>query len=878
MSDLGTVMKLPAVHEVDGQLSLAHLQLSMRTLNACGFGGFRTIADVTAGLASGKLSPGSMGRKTHDELRAALLEVCGLAGSDGRIDWDRVWSQRGVSTPGLAMTSGSLDRLAPDLRDMGLGTLHLRKACSGLERAGIRTIGALIDAARNGVGELSNFGKVAQEEVIEALQALSKTTDANGQVEWEDYALARGFALLPENAATSASAAELLTSLPLFCERVVIAQFNDRAWEIFKRRLLVPERNREKLEEIGVVYGVTRERIRQIEEACLNSLRKPLLQNDYRGLEFRLRGATVALFREAREHFKSLGLPAWTESRWLTELAALWQVGENELQRYDRLLVETLGYRWESLQINSLDPLIVDEATSKAEAEQLTKAVTAVHEALLTNCQGIDSFGLVRAFKERGVQAFGLEDVPMLVDLCSTAEAIAGNNPLFRIRFHFVPGRPNQAVRVLHEFGKPLHRRDLLREINRRLPEKKRLESIENLVNQLVSDKRLHSIGKSGNWALTEWGVEGRSLVDIIEDVLASVGEALHVDEITRRVLEKRPGSTSSIQMLMDFNENRFRRVARGIYGLTAWGDHVPAGVLGDELVGQFVQQFVESHTGGSVDFKELRRAFEIRTGLSARSAAGILAYHPGVEIRMENSYRRTITYLKDWRVKPIERVHERSAPLQSERIVEEAVKLLIASRAGELPLAEVVKHLEQQLRIRRPNLYAAIGQAREIEKVVIEGSAFKLIRLRDGKQPAFPQLCRFRTEAWRVECQRAITKLTVEEVDIGLFLLGRLFDEGMKLLLVAAREAGRPVSDGHLSKLQNRIDWAYTQGLFQDRSVLNLLRVERNERGHSSPPLAEREALLKVAPYLAGLYIDYLILIEQRRAAFEALRIAKKS
>jgi hypothetical protein len=99
-----------------------------------------------------------------------------------------------------------------------------------------------------------------------------------------------------------------------------------------------------------------------------------------------------------------------------------------------------------------------------------------------------------------------------------------------------------------------------------------------------------------------------------------------------------------------------------------------------------------------------------------------------------------------------------------------------------------------------------------------------------------------------------------------------------MKLLLVAAREAGRPVSDGHLSKLQNRIDWAYTQGLFQDRSVLNLLRVERNERGHSSPPLAEREALLKVAPYLAGLYIDYLILIEQRRAAFEALRIAKKS
>jgi hypothetical protein len=865
MSDTFETTEFPSFGELDGRFPVEQLQLRVHAQNICREHNCRTITELVESLRSGKLTPVIVGKKTYDELRSAVLEVHSLCAADGNVDWERVWDQREVITPCLAMTSGALERVTPHVREMGLGALHLRKACSGLSAAGIRTVGGLIDAARKGIGKLDNFGKRAQGEVIAALRELSKSTNHEGAVDWESFAIAQGFALLPANAETSGNAAELLKSLPAFCEKVVAAQFNERAWEIFKRRLMVPEKSRETLEELGTVYGVTRERIRQIEESCLDALRTPIFRDNYRGLEFRLRPATVALFRDAREHLKSLGLPAWTESNWLGELATLWGVGTMAVQRFDRLLVETLSFRWFGNLPSPLEPLIIDDTTPRPEAEQLAAAVVAVHEALLDNCQGLDSFGLVRALRGRGIAHYGLEDVPVLIELCSTAEAAGGDTGLYRTTFASLKGRADQVVRLLLEAGKPLYRSDLLREVNRRLPSNRRLQSECNLVNQLSPDERLHPIGKSGEWALSEWSIEGRSLIEIMEDVLASSGEALPTEEIVRQVLERRPGATASISMLLQFNPDRFRRVARGVYGLAAWGDKAPDGAMSDEFIARFIEDYVTSHGGGAVDFKEIRRAFEAATGLGPRSAAGILAAHPALEVGMENSYIRTAKFQKCWRTKPVERPYQRSVPLQVELIVEQAVQMLWAEPAGELPLSEVVKALEKKLGVGRPNIYAAIGQASEIEKVKVEGSVFKIVRLRNGKQPSFPQIEKLRNVDWREECRRALANLTLADVDIGLFILGRQFDKATTCLLEAGRAAGRPVSEKDLNRLNARIEWALAQDVFRDKASLNLLRIERNERGHQPPTLEEREAILKFAPFLAGLYLDYLIMIEDR-------------
>ncbi|HEY5892004.1 MAG TPA: hypothetical protein VIT91_02125 [Chthoniobacterales bacterium] len=85
------------------------------------------------------------------------------------------------------------------------------------------------------------------------------------------------------------------------------------------------------------------------------------------------------------------------------------------------------------------------------------------------------------------------------------------------------------------------------------------------------------------------------------------------------------------------------------------------------------------------------------------------------------------------------------------------------------------------------------------------------------------------------------------------------------RLLEIARDYAKAPVIEGNLAKLHNRIDWAVSRGVFGDKATLMLLKNERNERGHQPPTLDERRAVMKFAPFLAGLYIDHLIMIDDR-------------
>jgi hypothetical protein len=52
---------------------------------------------------------------------------------------------------------------------------------------------------------------------------------------------------------------------------------------------------------------------------------------------------------------------------------------------------------------------------------------------------------------------------------------------------------------------------------------------------------------------------------------------------------------------------------------------------------------------------------------------------------------------------------------------------------------------------------------------------------------------------------------------------------------------------------------------VFTDKANADLLRIQRNERGHKPPSEEERRATMKFAAYLAELYLDYLIIIERK-------------
>lgn len=185
--------------------------------------------------------------------------------------------------------------------------------------------------------------------------------------------------------------------------------------------------------------------------------------------------------------------------------------------------------------------------------------------------------------------------------------------------------------------------------------------------------------------------------------------------------------------------------------------------------------------------------------------------------------------------------------------------------------MVEVVQRAETDLKVQRPNIYAAISQSTEVETVSVDGSVFKICRMRSSGVASYPQIEAIQNSHWKAECQRALTLLTESTVDIGLFLLARQFDSAMHTLLENARDfGGLHVAESDIETLQGRIDWVVDHKIFGDKATLHLLRVERQERGTQVPTDAERKALMKFSPFLVALYLDYLILIEKSIAGFK--------
>lgn len=216
------------------------------------------------------------------------------------------------------------ETLATDVREMSLKCLNLGKAFNPLRAAGIMTIGDLINLAGKGFGNLGNFGRVAHYDVINNLHSLGNGIQNDGTVDWSIYAQGLGIPIVFQDPVANWQPKNFISSLAKLCETVIPVQLESRNWTIFKKRLLMAPHDRPTLEEIGAVFQLTRERVRQLQEQAIDVLRSPLTAHEHQGLKFRIRPEIGVPIRQATTHFESIALPAWLRSRWVDELAQVW--------------------------------------------------------------------------------------------------------------------------------------------------------------------------------------------------------------------------------------------------------------------------------------------------------------------------------------------------------------------------------------------------------------------------------------------------------------------------------------------------------------------------------------------------------------------------
>jgi hypothetical protein len=203
----------------------------------------------------------------------------------------------------------------------------------------------------------------------------------------------------------------------------------------------------------------------------------------------------------------------------------------------------------------------------------LYQTAKSVHRIVSSSVEPISSFDLMIQLNRRKKKKVDKHYVHLAEKILIDIEKL--DEERYQLKFEFLSSLADQAYRLLFEQNKPLHLREMQREINHRQV-KKGLPtdaSIRNLGNQLAADSRFMSIGRSGIWSLAKWeNVHHKTIVELMEEFFHVHQTAASPGEIYEFVSRRRSDvSKRSVYAYLSMHKS-FVKIGRKLYELSAWG------------------------------------------------------------------------------------------------------------------------------------------------------------------------------------------------------------------------------------------------------------------------------------------------------------------
>ncbi len=321
-------------------------------------------------------------------------------------------------------------------------------------------------------------------------------------------------------------------------------EVSERAREVLVFRFgLGASSERETLEAIGERWGITRERVRQIEAAGIDAIRNS-----------KAFAEATHSFDELAEYIKSLGgiVPEETLLNGLTN-------DERARNRYRFLLVVGSAFFRERETDEFYARWHVDQKTAKKVHEALSSLYSSLSDTeVLSEGEMLDRFldelrEVNDAYKNEEVLKRWLS-ISKNIDANPLAEWGRAESPSIRTK-----GIRDYAYLVIKREGKPMHFSDVAKEISRLFAKEAHVATTHN---ELIKDDRFVLVGR-GLYALAEWGYQPGVVRDVIKDVLKK--RALTRDEVIDEVKKVRYVKDNTI--LVNLNDPRyFKRLKNGTY------------------------------------------------------------------------------------------------------------------------------------------------------------------------------------------------------------------------------------------------------------------------------------------------------------------------
>lgn len=327
----------------------------------------------------------------------------------------------------------------------------------------------------------------------------------------------------------------------------LLAVLPDRVRNVVVLRFGLEDGSRQTLESIGKRYGVTRERIRQIEDFGLKSIRKSDAyadENDmFLALEKSMHEYGGGIVPE-REFLSSLH----KDNDIYNHIYFLLVLGDPFVKKREN---EEFTHRW-----------IVDEDIS----DSVERALTSLAGSFGTN-DLLTEEELVNRF----VSELAAHSVPkeyrdtMYARRWLDISKTIGKNPLGEWGSALSPNVNARGIRdfaylVIRRHGSPMHFTEVAGAIEKSFNKKAHVATCHN---ELIKDPRFVLVGR-GLYALKEWGYAEGIVRDVIRDILEKYGP-LSKDDIIEHVMKERYVKPNTILVNLQ-NSTYFKKNSDGSY------------------------------------------------------------------------------------------------------------------------------------------------------------------------------------------------------------------------------------------------------------------------------------------------------------------------
>lgn len=339
----------------------------------------------------------------------------------------------------------------------------------------------------------------------------------------------------------------VITFKPKQITKRLITVLPDRSRDVLISRFgLGKSKNKMTLESIGSVYGITRERVRQIENHALNSI-----------IKSEVYGKEKPAFSELEDLIHSLG-GIVVEEELLSYIS-----NDGDLQNHINFLL-VLG---DSFRRRKGDEEFKDRWYVDGElAENVQNSLRAIYKNLSNE----------DLISEEDITALFLKELGDLADKYKKEEVIkrwlslskmVGQNPLSEWGLTSSPnvsvkGMRDYAYLVIRKHGSPMHFSEVAKAIKRIFGKNAHIATCHN---ELIKDSRFVLVGR-GLYALKDWGYSTGVVKDVVVDVLKKNGP-LKKNEIIDLVLKERYVKPNTVVVNLQ-NSKLFKRSKDGKYSL----------------------------------------------------------------------------------------------------------------------------------------------------------------------------------------------------------------------------------------------------------------------------------------------------------------------